>query len=142
MKILKLRMKGYTQLETANELGLTRGNVSMIEWRARKKIGKARETLQAFESLQSFCKVVIEKNTKLAEVPRMVLHEGDKRHIHVQSDLVEIVRLVRAVKPSCVRGGKVSRQLVIRINERGKLEVLSGQSQGRLVEPLVVGKDG
>jgi HTH-type transcriptional regulator, fmd operon transcriptional regulator len=136
MKILRLRMKGYTQLETAKELGLTRGNVSMIEWRARRRVEKARETLQAFESLKSSYTVVVEKDTKLAEVPMIVLHEGDKRHIHVQSDLVEIVRLVRAAKPSCVRNGRVSRQIAIRINERGKLEVVSRHTQERLVESL------
>ena len=122
-RILKLRARGFTQLEAAKELGTTRANVSMIESRARKKIQRARETLEAFESLQTSHSIVVEKGLKLAEVPRAVLHEGDRHHIHVQSDLVEIVRLVRAVKPSCVQDGKITRKIAIKMNERGKLFV-------------------
>ena len=122
-RILKLRARGFTQLETAKELGITRANVSMIESRARKKIQKARETLETYDSLQSSHIIFVEKGLKLAEVPLAVLHEGDRRHIHVQSDLVEIVRLVRAIKPSCVKDGKIIRKVTIKMNERGKLFV-------------------
>ncbi len=123
LKILKFRARGFTQLETAKELGTTRANVSMIEWRARKKLDKARETIQAYEALQSSHVVSVEKGTKLAEVPVMVLHEGDKRHIHIRSDIIEIVRLVKAMKPAVVREGRLLRGLRFKINERGKLEV-------------------
>lgn len=123
LKVLRLRAKGYTQLETANELGTTRANVSMIEWRARKKLERARQTLDAYEAVQSSHTLVIEKGTKLAEVPPIVLHKGDKLKIHVRSDLVEIIKLVRGVKPNCVADGKLSRNITFRINERGKLDV-------------------
>jgi HTH-type transcriptional regulator, fmd operon transcriptional regulator len=55
-KILKLRSRGLTQLQTAKKLGTSRANVSMIEWRARKKLDKARETIQAYDALQSLSK--------------------------------------------------------------------------------------
>ncbi|MHB8565583.1 MAG: Tfx family DNA-binding protein [Nitrososphaerales archaeon] len=122
-KILKLRAKGLTQLEAARELGTSRANVSMIELRARRKIEKARETLAAYESLQSTHKVVIEEGMRLAEIPMLVLHEGDRLHIHVQSDIVKIVRLVRSQRPSCVKNGTLTRSLIVKINEKGKLSV-------------------
>ncbi len=123
LKILRLRARGFTQLEAAKELGTTRANISMIEWRARRKLDKARETIKAYEALQSSHKVSVGKSTKLAEVPLIVLHEGDRHHIHVRSDIIEIVRIVRAIKPSVVRDGKTIRDLEFKINERGKLEV-------------------
>jgi hypothetical protein len=123
LKILKLRARGFTQLEAAKDLGTSRANVSMIEWRARRKLEKARETIQAYEALQSSHTVSVEKGTKLAEVPLIVLHEGDKRHVHIKSDLIEIVRLVKALRPNVVREGKILRRLEFKINERGKLEV-------------------
>lgn len=95
----------------------------MIEWRARKKLEKARETIEAYEALQSSRKLVVSKGTKLAEVPLLVLHEGDKHHIHVKSDIIDIVRMVRAIKPSAVKDGKTNRPVVFTINERGKLLV-------------------
>jgi HTH-type transcriptional regulator, fmd operon transcriptional regulator len=52
-KILKLRANGLTQLETARKLRTSRANISMIEWRAKQKLKKARETLQAYEALQN-----------------------------------------------------------------------------------------
>ena len=124
-KILKLRAKGLTQLETAKELGTTRANVSMIELRALRKIEKARETLLTYESLQSTHKISVEQGTKLAEIPLLVLHEGDKHHIHVQSDIVKIVRLVRSLEPNCVKDGSLSRRVVFKINEKGKLSASS-----------------
>ena len=122
---MRYRARGYTQSETAKELGTTRANISMIEWRARKKLEKARETIEAYETLQYSHKIVVSKGTKLAEIPLLVLHEGDKHHIHVRSDIIDIVRSVRAVKPSAVKDGKTIRPIVFTINERGKL-LLSG----------------
>ncbi len=122
-KVLKLRARGFTQLEAARELGTTRANVSMIEARARRKIEKARETLAANESLQSSHKVVIEIGTKLPEIPMLVLHEGDRHHIHVKSDIVKIVRLVKMHKPNCVKNGVLTRNIVFTINEKGKLSI-------------------
>ena len=110
-------------METAKELGTTRANVSMIEHRARRKIEKARETIEASESLQSSHKVVVEEGTKLSEIPLLVLHEGDRHHIHVRSDIVKIVRLVRAIKPKCVNNGSLTRSVTFLINEKGKLSV-------------------
>lgn len=125
LKILKYRARGFTQSETAKELGTTRANISMIEWRARKKLKRARETIEAYEALQYSHRIVVSKGTKLAEVPLLILHEGDKHHIHVKSDIIEIVRLVRAIKPSVIKDGKIIRPIVFTINERGKLLVSS-----------------
>lgn len=112
-------------METAKELGTTRANISMIEWRARRKLEKARETIEAYEALQSSHKLTVGKGTKLAEVPLMVLHEGDKRHIHIKSDIIEIVRLVRTINPPAVKDGKTTRMIEFNINERGKIQVSS-----------------
>jgi HTH-type transcriptional regulator, fmd operon transcriptional regulator len=122
-RVLKLRAKGLTQLEAAKELKTSRANISMIESRARKKIWKAKETLRAYEALQTFQTIEIEKGIRLPQIPLRVLHTGDRLHIHVQSDLVEIVRLVRAVKPSCISDGVTTRAITFKINPRGKLSV-------------------
>ena len=123
LKVLRLRAKGLTQLETASELGTTRANVSMIEWRARRKLERAKQTIKVYEALLSSHTLIIDKGTKLADIPPIVLHKGDKLKIHIRSDLVEIVRLVRALKPNCVEDGKLTRNIIFRINERGKLDV-------------------
>jgi HTH-type transcriptional regulator, fmd operon transcriptional regulator len=122
-KILELRARGFTQSDIAKKFGTSRANISMIEFRAKKKLNKARETIKAYESLQFSHMASINKGTKLAEIPLMILHEGDKRHIHINSDIIEIVQLVKALRPAVVREGKILRGLEFRINESGKLEV-------------------
>lgn len=52
-EILKLRARGLTQSETARRVGTSRANVSMIEWRAKKKLDRARGTLETYDSLQT-----------------------------------------------------------------------------------------
>lgn len=122
-KILELRARGFTQLETARKLGTSRANVSMIEWRARKKLDKARETVKAFEALQSSRTISVEKGTKLTEVPMIIQHQVDKYHIQIDSDIRQISRLVKALKPTVDREGKTISAFKFKINERGKVEV-------------------
>ncbi len=61
-KILKLRARGFTQRETAKKLGTSRANVSMIECRLRRKLEKARETVNTYESLNLSRKVSFSKS--------------------------------------------------------------------------------
>ena len=55
-KILELRARGLTQSETARKLRTSRANVSMIEWRAKKKLDRARETIRTYDVLKSSMK--------------------------------------------------------------------------------------
>jgi HTH-type transcriptional regulator, fmd operon transcriptional regulator len=60
-KILQLRAKGFTQLETAKKLGMSRANISMIEFRAKKKLERARESIQIYEALRASNGIAIDK---------------------------------------------------------------------------------
>lgn len=95
----------------------------MIESRARRKLERARETIQVYEDLLPSYAVHVERGTKLAEVPLRVLNEGDRRRIHIRSDIIEIVRLLKMMKPVAVRDGKTIRDLEFKINDRGKLQI-------------------
>ncbi len=106
----------------AKKLGTTRANVSMIEWRARKKLDRARQAIEVYETLQPCRTVSVEKGTKLAEVPKIVLRRG-KYRARVTSGPVEIVLMVKALKPSVVRKGRILRGLEFKSTPMGKLEV-------------------
>ena len=117
-----------TQKETAKELGTTRANVSMIELRARRKVLLARETLRAYQSTLTEHHLVIPKGTKLYEIPTAVLREGDRFGIHIQSNIVEIIRIVKGLHPVCFEGGKTNRSISFVFNQSGKLRAaLSGR---------------
>ena len=95
----------------------------MIEHRARRKLEKARGTLRAYESILSSHSVKVEKGTKLQEIPSFVLHEGDRFGIHLLSNLIEIIRMVKSIKPVCIRDGKTTRRLDFTFTQSGKLSL-------------------
>lgn len=116
-----------TQKETARELRTTRANVSMIELRARRKVEQARGTLRAYQSTLTDHSVVVPKGTRLYDIPPIVLREGDRHGVHVQSNIVEIIRVVKNVQPSCLEDGKTTRGIVLVFNQKGKLHFGRGE---------------
>jgi len=124
-RILSLRSRGYTQLEIAKELHTSRANVSMLEGRARKRIELARQTLKVFEECQTHHVITIEPSTRLQKIPMDVLLEADKFQIHMRSNMVEILRMVKKQKPDLLSpDGKTVEKITFDFNERGKLSLL------------------
>jgi HTH-type transcriptional regulator, fmd operon transcriptional regulator len=121
--VLALRGKGMTQKEAAKALETTRANVSMIELRARRKVARARETLDAYRSTLTDHVLNIPKGTRFYDVPPLVLSEGDRWGIHMQSNIVEIVRMVKSVRPPCLRNGRTTRGVTFVFNRAGKLRI-------------------
>ncbi len=127
-EVLCLREKGYLQREVANELCMSRSSVSMIEARARAQIRKARRTLQVFEKARANTqhRVVIEKGTRLQKMPLIVLEEADRLGIHMRSNMVEILRIVKRERSYCLSedDGRTTARLIFSFNDRGKLKLL------------------
>ena len=123
-RVLRCREMGMSQLQTAEELHTSRANVSMIELRARKKVEQARETIMAYESTLTSRPVIVPKDTHAYDIPRLVLREGDRCGIHIQSNIVEIIRMVKEMNPPCLsNGGKTNRRVTLVFNQRGKLSL-------------------
>jgi len=111
-------------MEIANEMGMSRASVSMIEGRARRQISRARQTIQYFDQVQRQHEVKIASGTRLQQVPMVVLQEADKAGIHLQSNMVEILRLVKKSKANLVgSNGRLMENLVIRFNDKGKVSL-------------------
>jgi len=121
VEVLKLRAHGLTQAEVARKLGTTRANISMIELRAKRKIRLAEETLKVVSSIRSQMSIRIEKGTYLADIPSIVLRSADKRGIHLKTNIVEIVRLVKMHTPPCIKKGRTTRTLLFKISPEGQL---------------------
>ena len=122
-RVLAFREGGMTQRETAREMGTTRANVSMIELRARRKVAQARETLEAYRSTLTDHVIKVPKGTRFYEIPTLVLREGDRWGIHLQSNVVEIIRMVKDTKPSCLAEGRTTRPISFVFNKMGKLRI-------------------
>jgi Tfx family DNA-binding protein len=122
-RVLQLRGRGLTQKETAAQLGITRASVSMIEHRARRKVALARNTIEAYQATLSEYSVLIPRGTMFYEIPVMVLKAGDRRGIHLQSNLVEIIRMVREMRPPCLEDGRTTRGIHFFFNQVGRLRM-------------------
>ena len=124
LEVLSCRGKGMSQEETAKELSTTRANVSMIERRAKMNVEKARKTLTAYEATLTDHSVVVKMGARPQGIPSIVLREGDRFGIHIQSNIVDIIRMVMALRPSCIAGGRTTRDLKFVFNQRGKLSLV------------------
>jgi|ERR1700733_10790237 len=123
--VLSLRSKGYTQREIAFELNTSRASVSMLEGRAKKQVVLARQTLRMYNLTQTQHIVTIEPGTRLQKIPLIVLLEADKFQIHLRSNMVEILRMVKKQKPdSWSPDGKTIEEIAFKFNERGKISLL------------------
>jgi Tfx family DNA-binding protein len=129
-QVLLRRGKGLTQRQTAKELGTSRGNVSMMELRAKRKVEIARETLRAYQSTLTDHDVRVPKGTRMYDIPPLVLGAGDRFGIHLQSNIVDIVRMVKDAKPPCLAGGRTTRSLSLSFNQAGKLRFVQWHSNG------------
>jgi len=121
LKVLELRSKGLTQNEVARQLATTRANISMIEWRARRRLAKAKDTIRAYELMQEDFKVEIREGTKLADISAIVLKACDKRHVHLRSTIVDVVKVIKSLKPDCISDGMVIRKIALRVDKNGSL---------------------
>ena len=121
-QILHLRCRGYTQREIAAELKISRASVSMIEGRARRQVRRAKQTTEFFEFIQNQYEVTMESGTKLQQIPMIVLQEADNHKIHLRSNMVEILRMVKKTKGASLGpDGRINEKLIFTFNERGKL---------------------
>jgi len=124
VEILKLRARGLTQAEIAKRLNLSRSYVSNIELRAKRKIKAAEETLKIVSLIQSQELIVIRKGTRLAEIPLVVLKAADKRRIHLKTNIIEIIRMVKLANPPCIRKGRTVREITFKVSSEGRLILL------------------
>jgi len=93
----------------------------MIELRAKRKVELARETIRVYEAALDERRVRIPKGTKFYDIPPAILREGDRWGIHMQSNIVDIVRMVRAVRPNCLEDGRTKRAIYFEFNPSGRL---------------------
>jgi HTH-type transcriptional regulator, fmd operon transcriptional regulator len=128
-RVLVCRGKGMTQQQTAKELGTTRANVSMIELRARKRVSLARQTLEAYASTLTDHVVGIARGTRFYDIPSSVIKEADRWGVHLQSNIVDITKMVNGISPSCLASGRTTRSIFFVFNRAGKLRVRSGHRQ-------------
>ena len=85
---------------------------------------RARQTLKAYSFIQIQHTVSVDAGTRLQQVPMVVLQEADRFRIHLRSNMVEILRMVKKQKASLLEDGRTTKKIVFRFNERGKVSII------------------
>ena len=124
-QIIEMRSKGFTQEEVASTFSMSRASVSMLEARARRRVAMARETLEFYKQLtKNQYKITIPIGTRLEKIPVIVLMEADRKGIHIQSNMVTILRKVKKERSDNLSNGVSIKKIVFAFNERGRLSIL------------------
>ena len=69
--------------------------------------------------------IIVSRGTKLQEIPRIVLNSGDRYGIHIKSNLIDIIRMVKSIRPNRIVDGRLTQDLAFAFNERGKLSIVN-----------------
>ncbi|MCW4012185.1 MAG: Tfx family DNA-binding protein [Candidatus Bathyarchaeota archaeon] len=122
-KVLKLRVEGKSQEETAEILGTTRQNISLIERRAHKNIEKAEETITAYKELMKATSIIIKSDTHLIDVPRLVVDAADEAGVRLRADFTRIYNEFKFIVPNNVDRTKVVEPIKVLILKDGDIVV-------------------
>lgn len=119
VKVLIGRHKGLTLRELSKILGTSHQNISVAEKRAHYNLEIARRTITIYNLIASPIKIVIDRNTHLMDIPKIVVSKCDRRGIRLRADFTLIYKLIRFNVAECVSGTRVIEPILITIDEFG-----------------------
>jgi HTH-type transcriptional regulator, fmd operon transcriptional regulator len=124
LAVLRLRQAGLTQEEIARRIKTTRANISLIEKRARENVERSRETIREWNSVISPVRITIKKGTDVMTIPHLVFAEADKVSIHVKSDSIGLITLIKKEKSGAINNRIVNEPFEIDIANSGEVAIL------------------
>ena len=83
----------------------------------------ARETVDAYRSTLTDHSVTVPKGTRFYDIPASVLAEGDRWGVHIQSNIVEIVRMAKGMRPTPLKDGRTTSGITFVFNRAGQLRI-------------------
>jgi len=124
LSVLRLRQAGLTQDEIAKRIKTTRANISLIEKRARENVERSRETLKEWNSILSPVRVTVQKGTDVMTIPEFVFSEADRSGIHVRTDSIGLITLIKKEKSDAIINRVVTEEFEIDIALSGEVNIL------------------
>ena len=124
IKVLKLRKKGLTQEEIAKLMNTSRANICMIERRARENIEKAKNTLKIYKNIISPIKLVIDRDTDVFQIPKLIYETSNKHNIHINYNSLELIDMIHNNMKNHIEKRIVKKPFVINILEDGNISFM------------------
>jgi len=124
IKVLKLRKKGLTQEEIAKLMNTSRANICMIERRAKENIEKAKNTLKIYKDIISPIKLVVDKDTDVFQIPKLIYETSNKHNIHINYNSLELIDMIHNSMKNHIEKRIVKKPFVINILEDGNISFM------------------
>jgi Tfx family DNA-binding protein len=123
IEVLRLRIAGLTQEETANRLGTTRQNISLVERRAKNNLKKAEETLAAYRRLSTVASITIPSSTHMVDVPRMLIDAADSAGVRISGDFSLVYKELKHSAGDNISGSRIIKPIRVDVLKDGNIYI-------------------
>ncbi len=134
IKILYLRNKGLLLRDVAEIMKTSYQNISLIEKRVYRNVKLAKDTILIYRIVTSPVKILLPAGSHLAEIPRKVILECDKKGAKLKADFTLIYKLTRFRTFENIRGQYIIKPILLLVDLQGQLHVYDYEN----VEPFIM----
>ncbi len=122
-QIIELRSEGKSTREIATLIGTGVQNVLVLESRARKKIERARNTLEIIGRMNSAATILIERGTHLLDAAKKVLSESDHAGVKLSGNVVDLMSSIRASCHDIIDNAVLTQSTAVYVDRDGRYSV-------------------
>lgn len=123
VEILELRRKNLRQEDIANQLGISRQDVSILEKRALRNINTAADTLKMAENIGLLKRKRVQPGKHILDVAKEILNFADDEDVKIKSTALGIMTLIQAAASSYLEKGIVQATIEAIILPDGKVSI-------------------
>lgn len=122
---LYYKSRGYSYRRIAEIIGTSHQNIAVAYRRALKNIELSEKTILYYKLSTAKFIALINEGTHLAEIPKLIIEECDKRGIKLRADFTLIFKQIRFYTPQCVSGSRLAGEIIVVVDEHGFIQVYS-----------------
>jgi len=119
IKVLYYKERGKSFREISTKIGTSHQNIAIAYRRAIRNIEKAEKTILIYRIVSSRANIMIRKDKHLAELPKIIIEECDKRSIKLRSDFTFLYKMIHFRCRDAICGQKLCKDLFIIIDKEG-----------------------
>lgn len=128
VEVVKLRERGYTQREVADELGTTDANVSAIERAAEENVEKARRTLELVRTLRAPTRFTVPAGTCFEDLVDRIYERGDEAGLKVDYCRPELYAHLYGVLGDVASENMLDAAVSVGLTSDGRVEVFADEA--------------
>lgn len=121
MRVLKLRMKGFTQAEIACRLNTSRANISILEHRAKENVSRAERTLKMAKKLRAPVVITVNQGDDILRVPKRLFEAADAAKIRVKEGTADIISKIREEAGDKIHGRSATKSFDVALTSEGEI---------------------